>query len=335
MNDHQEYRRVLFDLHSKRTPINDGDSNWSETTKMPGARRAPRVALSQHQIASYRENGYLRIEQFANLEEVERLRAILEKMFADRAGRDRGLYVDVVGLDEEGSRPSLPQILYASRLAPALRRTVFLAQARIIARQLLGPDAEFLLDHALLKPARGEEDTPWHQDMAFSDARYDHEQVTFWLPLQEVTVDNGCLQFIPRRHLEILLHRSPKDDPRLHGLECFEGFDPGEAVACPLPVGGVSLHDGLVLHGAGPNRSDQPRFAYVATFATPSRRLETPRHFPWNDEKRTAGQERERKWIEKSGLPGAVVRHVRRKIEGLRRRVRKLSRMMTTGWTQR
>jgi ectoine hydroxylase-related dioxygenase (phytanoyl-CoA dioxygenase family) len=288
------------------------------------AGRAARVALSQDQIASFRENGYLRIEQFCNVVEVERLRAILERMFAERAGRDRGWYVDMVGRDEENSPPSMPQILHASRLNPALRRHAFLAHAAIIARQLLGPDVEFQIDHALVKPPGGEEDTPWHQDVAFTDGRYDQEMVTFWLPLQEVHAGNGCIRFIPRRHQEILPHRSPKDDPRIHGLECSEGFDPSEAIDCPLPLGGVSLFDGLVLHGAGPNLSDQPRFAYVAGLGTPPRRRASPLHFPWNDQKRTAAQERERQWIEKSGLPGAVGRQVQRKLNGLRRLVRKL-----------
>ncbi len=51
---------------------------------------------------------------------------------------------------------------------------------------------------ALLKPAHGEESTPWHQDAAFGDPRYDSEAVSFWLPLQEATIANGCLHFIPQ-----------------------------------------------------------------------------------------------------------------------------------------
>jgi hypothetical protein len=302
---------------------------------MPRVGRAPRVALSHDEIASFRKNGYLRIEQFCNVAEVERLRAIVERMFAEQAGRDRGLYVDMIGRDDGETPPSIPQILYASRLNPALRRNVFLDHVAIIARQLLGPDVEFLIDHALLKPPGGEEDTPWHQDAAFTDGRYDQEMVTFWLPLQEVHTGNGCIRYIPRRHREILPHRSPKDDPRIHGLECSEGFDPSEAIDCPLPLGGVTLHDGLVLHGAGPNLSEHPRLAYVATFATPARRRETPLHFPWNDEKRTAAQQRERQWIENTGLPGAIGRQVQRKLNGLRRLVRMLRRMTTGGWPPR
>src|SRR5262245_26002925 len=130
---------------------------------MPRVGRAPRVALSQDEIVSFRENGYLRIEQFCNVAEVERLRAILERMFAERAGRDRGLYVDMIGRDEEETPPSIPQILHASRLNRALRRNEFLADVATIARQLLGPNVEFQIDHALLNPPRGEEDTPWHK----------------------------------------------------------------------------------------------------------------------------------------------------------------------------
>ncbi len=274
--------------------------------RMRQSRTSP---LSQHQVASYRENGYLAVEQFVDEKELAHLRVILAGMFAKRAGRDRGYHLDLVGIDDEESPPGIPQILHPSRLVAELRGNQFLSKSKLIARQLLGANVEFVLDHAVLKPPHGEEPTPWHQDAAFGDPRFDTQSVSMWLPLQDTTIANGCLHFIPRSHLgEVLPHRPAKNDPRLHALECFDGFDSTKAVACPLSAGGVSLHDGMMLHSAGPNRRDQPRFAYVAVFRTPARRRSIPREFPWRERSQTARQARERQWNAKAGRVGAFTR---------------------------
>ncbi len=97
-------------------------------------RRPCGLALSPDQIASYRENGYLTIDQFADPEELARLRRIFAKLFAERAGRDRGYHLDLVGIDEDDSPPLIPQILHPSRLVPELRRAQFLARAEIVVR---------------------------------------------------------------------------------------------------------------------------------------------------------------------------------------------------------
>jgi hypothetical protein len=283
--------------------------------------------LSKHQVASFRENGYLAVEQFVDEKELKHLRVILAEMFAKRAGRNRGYHLDLVGIDDEDSPPAIPQILHPSRLVSELRGNQFLSKSKLIARQLLGPNVEFVLDHAVLKPPRGEECTPWHQDAAFGDPRYEAQSVSLWLPLQDATIANGCLHFIPRSHLgEVLPHRPAKNDPRLHALECFDGFDSTKAVACPLSAGDVSLHDGMMLHSAGPNRSDQPRFAYVAVFRTPPRRRSTPREFPWRERSKTARQARERQWNAKTGCAGALARWLDLKTQRLTRKVLRLLR---------
>jgi ectoine hydroxylase-related dioxygenase (phytanoyl-CoA dioxygenase family) len=276
---------------------------------MRRTRQSDSWALSQQQATFYREHGYLAVEHFVDEDELTHLRAILSEMFAERAGRDRGYHLDLVGIDDDESPTVIPQILHPSRLVSELRGSQFLSKAKLIARQLLGRDAEFVLDHAILKPPHGEECTPWHQDAAFGDPRYESQSVSLWLPLQEATIANGCLHFIPHSHLgEVLPHRPAKNDPRLHALECFDGFDSAKAVACPLPAGGVSLHDSMLLHSAGPNHSDQPRFAYVAIFSTPARRRSTPREFPWRERRETAREEREQRWIAKTGPAGAFAR---------------------------
>ncbi|MGO4840561.1 phytanoyl-CoA dioxygenase family protein, partial [Rhizobiaceae sp. 2RAB30] len=149
--------------------------------------------------------------------------------------------------------------------------TVFHASAKLIARQLLGPNARLIFEHAMLKPARTGGETAWHQDAAFYARYTNYRAVTIWMPLQPVNEHNGCMRFIPRsQDGPVKDHRRIGDNPRVHGLEAIN-VDSSSAIACPLPAGGATIHGDRTLHHAGSNSSDEPRRAYALVFGARSR----------------------------------------------------------------
>jgi ectoine hydroxylase-related dioxygenase (phytanoyl-CoA dioxygenase family) len=256
-------------------------------------RTAPTVILSQQQIDSYHREGYLVLEAITTQEEVAWLRTIYDRLFAERAGRASGDQFDLAGTDAEGKEAALPQILGPSTYAPELAEGLYRVNALAIARQLLGPDAEPRGEHAIFKPARTGAATPWHQDEAYWDPALDYSSFSLWIPLQEATVENGCMQFVPRSHLEqVRAHHSINYDPRIHGLEVDAAVDTMRAVACPLPAGGATIHHNRILHYAGPNTSDVPRRAYILLFGTKPVPRSEGRDFAWNTQKQTARQQR-------------------------------------------
>lgn len=266
----------------------------------------PTVTLTQEQVDFYRENGFLAVGPITTDEELERLRAIYDRLFAERAGREEGNQFDLGGTDEEDKEATLPQILDPSRYAPELREGLFRVNALAIARQLLGPEAQARGEHAIFKPAGVGAETPWHQDEAYWDPMTEYDSISIWIPLQEATADNGCLWFVPGSHRgEILPHHSIGHDPRVHGLE-IEGADTSRAVACPLPPGGATIHHNRTMHYAGPNHSGIPRRAYILGFGLPSKPRTEPRRFPWNEIKQTPRQERARAAAAAAAAPSAV-----------------------------
>jgi ectoine hydroxylase-related dioxygenase (phytanoyl-CoA dioxygenase family) len=253
----------------------------------------PTVTLTPEQVAAYHRDGFLALPQLTTKEEVARLRTIYDELFARKAGRDEGNQFDLGGTDEDDAEAVLPQILAPSRYAPELATTLLRANAEAVAEQLLGPDARFTGDHAILKPARYGAATPWHQDEAYWNPALEYESISIWVPLQEATLENGCMQFLPgSQEWDVLTHRSIGDDPRVHGLELAADVDLSAAVACPLPPGGATVHGSRTLHHAGPNAADVPRRAYILGFGLPTRERAAPRDFPWNTRKQTAREQR-------------------------------------------
>jgi hypothetical protein len=255
----------------------------------------PVRSLEPHQLGFLEHNGFLSLDAITTADEIERMRGIYERLFQERAGWEDGNQFDLGG-DERNDQPRLPQLLNPSHYAPELRRTRFVENAGSIARQVLGDD---LLDgyreQMIYKPAQHGPATPWHQDQAYHDPGLTFRSINFWMPLDDATVQSGCMQFVPGSHrLDVLPHRSIGGNPAVHGLELAEPerYAP-YAVACPIPAGGCTLHAAYMLHYTGPNTSHVPRRAYTLVFAARPTNRDTPVDNHWMREKRTGRMERQ------------------------------------------
>jgi ectoine hydroxylase-related dioxygenase (phytanoyl-CoA dioxygenase family) len=141
-----------------------------------------------------------------------------------------------------------------------------------IAKQIIGEEAHFIQDLAIVKRAKSGAATPRHQDVAFRDPHFCYQEITIWITLQNVSESSGCLMFVPKSDLgAIREHISGNGGRDSLALECAKEIDKSTAVACPLPVGSCSIHYPLTLHCSTPNHSSLPRIAYIMTFGkTPS-----------------------------------------------------------------
>jgi hypothetical protein len=250
--------------------------------------------LTGDQIAQFREQGYLQLDRLVLPEEIVWVREIYDRLFAQRAGWERGDQFDLAGTDDPQAKPRLPQLMNPAVYAPELEKAAFRETAFELARQLLGEPIERGDEHAICKPGDAGAETPWHQDEAYWDPAFTYESLSIWTPLQEATLENGCMQFIPGSHRDgVLPHHSIGHDVRVHGLET-DLADPRLAVACPLPAGGCTIHHCRTLHYTGSNRSGQARRAYILTFGTPRVKREDGREFPWLTARRTARLARSR-----------------------------------------
>jgi hypothetical protein len=295
------------------------------------------VRLDPTMIERFREDGFLAFDTGLSGDTIAALRQTLARLHQENVGFEEGALYDALGVDD-GSEPArFPQIMHPRSFAPELIDSSFYKLARGMAEQILGSTVRFKADISLMKPARTGDATPWHQDEAFQDPAFDYEEISFWLALQPVNEANSCMAYFPGTHKgPVLPHGFPGDDPRIHALECISGFNPLDAVSCPLPAGGCVIHTGRTLHGASPNASDHERMAYVLIFdkvPTPARQA---RHFPWREQHRPARARRELEWRRHGGLLVHLWRQrnrirvtsVRTLLYDLRRAARAMRRLM-------
>ena len=180
---------------------------------------------------------------------------------------------------------------------PELLQSTFARNARRYAAALLGVDVTEISSwgHFLRKPVRNNRLAPWHQDEAYWEPELAYHALGAWLPLHDVSVEMGAMQFIPGSHrLGVLPHHFHGDDPvdNLLQVDDVEEVDLSTAMPCPLPAGGATFHSCRTLHYTAPNTTDRTRMAFATEFQVAPVRRDVPAVRGWVDERRAvAGYE--------------------------------------------
>ena len=103
--------------------------------------------------------------------------------------------------------------------------------------------------------------TSWHQDNGVVLPEADESEVlTVWFPLNEATVENGCLQIIPGSHRQGLHTHCPGHTGGLRIPEQFMALE--SAMPVPMQPGDVLFLTQHTIHGSLANESDDLRWSF-------------------------------------------------------------------------
>jgi hypothetical protein len=259
--------------------------------------------LSSEQIAEFFRSGFLVIEKpQIQTDELKWCREVLMGLIDSGQGRNEGRNLDLTRTDGAGDMTS-PSVLQPSMYALELRKLSYRRAALAIARQLLGPKATFAGDHAIFKPEHKGHPTPWHQDEAFREPGLEFQEISIWIALNDSTVDNGAMSYIPGSHLlGVLPHRLHGGNRGANTIECCEGFDERKAVTRPIPAGAMIIHHGRTVHGAFGNKQGSSRLAYILQYSTPVKLSKTIRDAPWLNGLRTENQKERKHFLLRGGV---------------------------------
>jgi hypothetical protein len=208
--------------------------------------------------------GLLREEEVAEVEVVydRFLRREIEvpgKDFCDMAGdygRDPGDY-------------SIVNVMLPRRYHPDWQGSVFEQRAQQVATQLQGEGMELDYDQLLAKrPFKDDAVFAWHQDMAYWPDTPDTRTATIWLAVDDSTIENGCMRFVPATaHETALRPHAPVFGGRGESHALGTELRPDdEVVPVPIRRGDCTVHNERVMHGSGGNLTAGSRRAYVVAF---------------------------------------------------------------------
>jgi hypothetical protein len=245
--------------------------------------------LAPDQAETFRDRGFIQVPRVTSDEELDWLGEVYDALFEERRGSYKGGYFDLARPYDSAGEDRVPQIIAPEARFPELKKTAFWRNGQKLARELLGIDKVQGWGHMIRKPPRIGGSLPWHQDEAYWDPAFDYVALGCWMPLDDATIESGCMSMIPGSHtLDVLPHNHINDDPATRGLWTTpDAGDVARAVPLPTPAGGAVLHHRRTLHMSSPNVSDRVRRAYANEWQTPPVRRAKPYDRPWF----TAGQQ--------------------------------------------
>ncbi|MCZ2155063.1 MAG: phytanoyl-CoA dioxygenase family protein [Bryobacterales bacterium] len=135
----------------------------------------------------------------------------------------------------------------------------------IPASQILGGSVRFWHDQLFSKPAKHGGVVAWHQDYSYWTRTVPIAHLTCWLALDDSTVENGCLQYVPGSHRWNLLPITGLAGNMEEIMTVLS--DEQKAAFRPVPIelkkGECAIHHSLLVHGSYENRSERSRRATV------------------------------------------------------------------------
>lgn len=210
--------------------------------------------LSTEAVAQYRRDGYHFPVRVLSAAEARSYRDRLET--AEQAA----------GGPLAGDRRHKVHLLYtwANELArhPAILDAV---------EDVIGPDILCWSTTFFTKEAHSSSFVSWHQDATYWGLSTD-DVITAWVAFADAPVASGAMKFWPGSHLRNQLeHRDTFDQNNLltRGQEIAVDVPDGAGVDVTLKAGEMSLHHVLLVHGSGPNTTDDRRIGFAIRYIPP------------------------------------------------------------------
>jgi len=221
-----------------------------------------KTALTDEQIQSYRDDGFIVVGEFLDADELENWRRCTEEGIQER--------LKTTHLQNQGD----PDSYYAQVFTQAIKlRDVHEGMRQIMDDPRLGKLAADLAgvdgiriwhDQALVKPPFGNA-TAWHCDNPFWSFS-SRDAISLWVALDDATLSNGCLYYLPGTHKTATFDPTPIGANQRDLFKIYPQWLDIEPVATPCKAGSAVLHNGLVAHGAGANMTHRPRRAMTCAY---------------------------------------------------------------------
>ena len=217
-------------------------------------------------VSEYRQNGFVAGIPVFSGDTVRNLRAFIEDLEANHpegaSGHSLNQFFRVNG------HVVIPELAHAAR-TPVILDAV---------EALIGPNLLAWSVELFIKEAGTTKTVSWHQDITYWGMGETNDEVTAWVALSDVSVEAGCMRFLPGSHKGGIVDHNDTfaEDNLLSRGQEIANVDEDKAVHGPLKPGEMSLHHGRCFHASGENKSDDRRIGLAIRYVTPEVRDHAP-----------------------------------------------------------
>lgn len=234
--------------------------------------------LTPKQIQDFKTQGCCTLNDVLDEEEMIQIESIFQKFM------NREIHVpgkDFCDMSKPFDTPfedwSIVNCMLPTRYYPSFQNNIYEKLTACIAKQLF-PDKDMSKDYDQFlnkRPGKTDAIFSWHADMNYWPSSKvlgveDTSTCTFSLAIDDSTLENGCLRYIPgsqfsrtiRPHVSI---GKSRDDAHALTIEVDESKE--EIRYAPAKRGSITIHDEYVVHGSSGNTcKDKERRTYVLAY---------------------------------------------------------------------
>lgn len=223
-----------------------------------------KTELTQDQIESYQDNGYVVIDDFLSEDELNHWRECVDEAVKKRANHR------FANSDEAEDPDSYYTSVFIQRVNlwqdnDNMRNLMLDARLGKMATELSGADGiRIWHDQALIKQPWSNP-TGWHLDnpyWSFSS----RNAISIWVALDDATFQNGCLYFVPGTHKTATFENTDIGQNIGDLFRVYTEWATMDSVSAPMKAGSCSFHNGLLAHGAGANMTSGYRRAMTCAY---------------------------------------------------------------------
>ncbi len=234
------------------------------------------MRLTESEVSFFHENGYLLLE---NVLDENDLAPVIDEYTEIITGCAERLYKEGKTTSTYTNKPFTERLLHLAIEAPEVTGDLDIMHARgkAVFNFLKNPKILDLAEsfvgseivcnpiqhiRAVLPERESQRlTTPWHQDAGVCWPETDpYFMLTIWIPIVDTTLENGCLQVLPRSHkMGLFTHVWNEAGLTVPPELLPQGLTPK---VLPIRAGGVILFHNYTLHSAKPNESDTVRWSF-------------------------------------------------------------------------
>jgi len=227
--------------------------------------------LTTEQIESYRSSGFLVIENFLSGDELEHWQKTVTTAVKERGGiKIPGKEIKVGeadGINEDADYfgKVFDQLINLWQTDKDVKEIMLDERLGKMAAQLAGVDGiRIWHDQALIKRPWANP-TAWHLDTPFWSFS-DRNAISIWVALDNATLENGCLFFIPGSHKQTSFDKITIGRNMDGIFDVYPQLKNSMPIAAPMKAGSCSFHNGLTVHGANANMTSGFRRAMTCAY---------------------------------------------------------------------
>lgn len=221
-----------------------------------------RVRVTQAQIAHFRDQGFLVVEDLITPDEIAELEGEVLKLA--RGGYPSAALEQLPAeLDDAEALQRILCVHQAHAVSPVIERFITHPRLAAVLAAVVGAHlapgwwdgAVKCMQSMFFAKGPGKPGQAWHQDEIYIPTR-DRSLCGAWIAVDDADVENGCLWVLPGSHRRGVLYQQ-----RDHGNDEFDfapesyGFDDSAEVPVEVSAGSVVFFNGYLLHRSKRNRS--------------------------------------------------------------------------------